>query len=339
MADNKENQSVEYYCAHLLLPQIDILKNTAKKASRRKIIEDVHDLRVSSRRIREYLDVFGSYLPKKKFKNWQKEVKKITKSFGSVRDLDVQYDLIQQIYRSIEDKKIRSGLRRLRLRIKQKREKKQEETRSNTKTILDNQTLGEMRGWCEASLHYSENGIQRTKMLYELGYKHIQECLDDVLFYEVFIFDPVRVEELHQMRIAAKHLRYSLEIFSDLYDGKTDFALSIAREIQQYLGEIHDADVWIEYLPRFMDMEYERIMNFYGYTSPFSRIRPGIEYLLENRKTEREKLYRDYIDSWRKWKMQETWLDLRKIIFLSEPPSLQPSPETSPTTNSEGETF
>jgi len=31
MAENKQNNSVEYYCAHLLLPQIDILRNTAKE--------------------------------------------------------------------------------------------------------------------------------------------------------------------------------------------------------------------------------------------------------------------------------------------------------------------
>jgi len=334
MAENKGNQNIEYYCAHLLLPQIEILRNTADKASHRKNIEDIHDLRVSSRRIREYLNVFGFSLPKKKYKNWQKEIRSITKSFGIIRDLDVQYDLIQKIYRLTEDKKIRSGLRRLRLRLKQKREKNQGKTQSITSTILENQTLAEMRSWCEDALNYPNNEIQKTKSLYELGYKHVQDCLDKVLFYEIFIFDPNRVEELHKMRIAAKHLRYSLEIFSDLYEGKTDFALAIAREIQQYLGEIHDADVWVEYLPQFMDTEYKQIKNFYGYTSPFSRIKPGIEYLLENRKTERENLYRKFIDSWKKWKMQETWLDLRKIIFLSEPPTAEPVSEPTPPTDS-----
>ena len=118
------------------------------------------------------------------------------------------------------------------------------------------------------------------------------------------------------MRIAAKHLRYTLEIFSELYSGKTDFALDIARKSQQILGEIHDADVWSIFLPKFLSREETRVNRFFGYNSPFKRLKPGIEFLLVNRKTERDRLYKQYLQEWKKWKLKETWLNLRKIIFL-----------------------
>ena len=317
MADKKEDKSVFHYCAKSLLPNIQTLKKTARNILKRSNIEDIHDLRVSSRRIRTVLEVFSEYLPNKKIKSWEKDIRTITKSFGSVRDLDVQIDLINEVYESAEDNKIRSGLRRIRMRLKQKRLQKQENTKKITGVILDSASIVEMNTWTEAALENSDGEMFFSSELYRLGYKQIQTRLDEFLLYEVFIFDPDRVEELHQMRISAKQLRYALEVFSDLYKQKMDFALDTVRQAQEYLGNIHDSDVWIDFLPVFMNKEMKRIKDFYGYASPYNRIKPGIEYLIKNRKRERSRLYKAFLKDWKAWKLKETWLNLRKVIFLA----------------------
>jgi len=315
---NKTNDSgATYYCAKSIKPYLSTLKESAQHIQKRKNIEDIHDIRVSSRRIRACLAIFTDYLPPKKAKIWQKEIKKITSAYGKVRDLDVQIDLITSILRSVQDSKIRPGIRRVKLRLQQKLEKRQKETTNLTQSILESPVLLEMEAWAEAALANFTLETYKSPELFKLGYKEIQSRLEEFLFFEVFIFDPSRVEELHQMRIAAKRLRYTLEIFSDLYDGKTDFAMDIARLTQQYLGEIHDADVWLMFLPKFMEQEQQRIIRFYGYGSPFSRIRVGIEYLIENRKCERDRLYTQFIKEWQNWKLKEIWLNLRKVIFLT----------------------
>jgi len=317
MADKKEDKSTIRYCARSLLPNVQTLIKTARSILKRSNIEDIHDLRVSSRRIRTVLDVFSEYLPNKKVKSWGKDIRAITKSFGRVRDLDVQIDLINEVYESTDDNKIRSGLRRIRLRLKQERQKKQADTNEIIKIILDSSSIIEMNAWAEATLEDNESESYFSSQLYQVGYKQIQTRLDKFLFYEVFIFDPNRVDELHQMRINAKQLRYSLEVFSDLYKHKTDFALDIARQAQEYLGNIHDGDVWIYFLPEFMNKEMKRVKNFYGYTGPYNRIKPGIEYLIKNRKRERNRLYKTFLKDWKEWKFKETWLNLRKVIFLT----------------------
>jgi hypothetical protein len=58
-----------------------------------------------------------------------------------------------------------------------------------------------------------------------------------------FIHDPARVTELHDMRIAAKRLRYTLEIFSVALAPEVEAALDQVKALQELLGEIHDADV------------------------------------------------------------------------------------------------
>lgn len=52
-------------------------------------IEFVHDMRVTSRRLRAAMDNFADCFPKVPFKKHYKKVKAITRTMGAVRDLDV----------------------------------------------------------------------------------------------------------------------------------------------------------------------------------------------------------------------------------------------------------
>ena len=52
-------------------------------------IEFVHEMRVTSRRLRAAMDNFADCFPEKPFKKHYKRVKAITRTMGSVRDLDV----------------------------------------------------------------------------------------------------------------------------------------------------------------------------------------------------------------------------------------------------------
>lgn len=339
----KSDPGVMSYCAAAMLPHIEILQATAKNINKRKNIEDIHDIRVASRRIRTCLTIFEDNFPTKKFKTWSKEIKSITNAYGVVRDLDVQIELMERIYAKVNDPKIRSGLRRIRLRLKQQRVKRQKETTNITQVVIGSPTLAELKDWCEKNMNAASTADQHIPSLFQLGYKNIQHNLDEFLFFEVFIFDPTRVKELHQMRISAKRLRYSLEVFSDLYKKKSDFALDIARQSQEFLGQIHDADVWISFLPEFMEREQNKIHSFYGYASPFSRLKPGIDYLIKNRQEERRKLYKKFLQEWQKWKMKETWLNLRKVIFLTSFEEKEPAPiqvdELPGDTNKEDNTY
>ena len=317
MRNKSEDPSILVYCAKSLKPNLLNLSKSAQRLLNRSNIEDVHDIRVASRRISAVLDSFSDFLPGKKAKSWKKEIGSITKSFGKVRDIDVQLDWIKEILTKTDDKKLHAGIRRIKLRLDQKRRERQDHTTETTASLMGSATIQEITQWVDTILASGDENIQFSPSLYQLGYKQIQNRLDEFLFYEVFIFDTQRVEELHAMRICAKKLRYALEVFSDLYLQETDFAQNITRQAQDYLGEIHDCDVWIDYLPKFMEKEFIRIKEFYGYTRPYSRIRPGIEYLILNRQEERQRLYRDFLKDWKEWKLKETWLNLRKVIFLT----------------------
>jgi hypothetical protein len=61
---------------------------------------------------------------------------------------------------------------------------------------------------------------------------------------------PDRRRELHHMRISAKRLRYCFEFFAACFGPGFGGRLRTFKQLQDYLGEIHDCDVWVDYLRR-----------------------------------------------------------------------------------------
>ncbi len=57
--------------------------------------------------------------------------------------------------------------------------------------------------------------------------------------------EPQRVQELHNLRIAAKRLRYTLEIFADVLPSESGALLEEITQVQEELGALHDTDVMI----------------------------------------------------------------------------------------------
>src|SRR3712207_1804747 len=65
---------------------------------------------------------------------------------------------------------------------------------------------------------------------------------------------PDRVEELHDARIAAKRLRYVLEITAPCFGPYAETATKKVKALQDLLGEIHDCDVM---LPRLEELRVQ----------------------------------------------------------------------------------
>jgi len=67
---------------------------------------------------------------------------------------------------------------------------------------------------------------------------------------EFYAWDPIvddndHTDELHQLRISAKRLRYTLELFRDVFGEAGKISIERVREIQTVLGAFHDQDVRI----------------------------------------------------------------------------------------------
>ncbi len=67
--------------------------------------------------------------------------------------------------------------------------------------------------------------------------------LDELYGWEQYVDNPYHIRELHNMRIAAKRLRYTLEIFAEELPESVAPLLKEVEQIQEELGSLHDSDV------------------------------------------------------------------------------------------------
>lgn len=72
--------------------------------------------------------------------------------------------------------------------------------------------------------------------------------LEEMYTYAPYIESPEYTQELHDLRIAAKRVRYTLEIFADFLPAiSQDFAEELAT-LQDELGTLHDSEVMLALL-------------------------------------------------------------------------------------------
>ena len=290
--------------------------------------DPIHDMRVASRRMRAALPLFEGCFPKKKFPEWLKQIKRITKALGAARDLDVQIERVGEFLEAHDSERFRPGLLRLQLRLRQRRARAQQKVTQALDALEESHTSVEIKKRLKPYLDKRDQVYLYPPALYQAGHDAIQEKLEDLLAYDEFVHQPDKIAELHAMRIAAKRLRYTMEIFAPLYPGELKETIQAARKAQDLLGEVHDADVWIGFIPQFIEDERKRTLDYFGSTRSFHRLTPGITCFLEDRQTERENKYHEFVDFWEKHQAPEdkaTWQKLQQTIQIPYYQGEQPS--------------
>lgn len=83
--------------------------------------------------------------------------------------------------------------------------------------------------------------------LRENAIRIVHTRLAELHSFSAAVRDPGAVDALHDMRIAAKRLRYVLEMTAPALGPGAEAAAKQAKKLQDVLGEIHDCD---EFVPR-----------------------------------------------------------------------------------------
>jgi len=85
----------------------------------------------------------------------------------------------------------------------------------------------------------------------------IEVRLHELLELSPAVAQPAEARAHHDLRIAAKRLRYSLETFGPLFAVDLGPLTREVRTIQDHLGQIHDYDMFVPWFERYRD--YRRI--------------------------------------------------------------------------------
>lgn len=198
-----------------------------------KDTENVHQLRVATRRASAALDVFADCLPSKVAKSAKNQLKSIRRAAGEARDWDVFLSRLNDLVaeQPVED---RTGFDMLigyalahRIPAQRKLEK-----------ACPHYPFGFERFMAEILSAIRSKGANKQTLV-EFGRPLLARLLGRLSKLDLREVEDCR--ELHQIRILGKRLRYALEIFVDCFgSGLPDKLYPAVAELQVILGSVND---------------------------------------------------------------------------------------------------
>lgn len=269
-------------------------------------LECIHRMRVASRRLRAAQTYFDNSLPRKIRSDWEKQTREMTRLLGQARDLDIQMQTLRRFQILREQQEFMPGIEPLLQQLLTQRHQAQQEVQCATSALEKCKTITRV-GSLLSSWVVEKNGFEPSTPMKLLADRAIRARLQRFLSYEPFIHDPERKLELHAMRIAAKRLRYTLEIFSPLDKNGFKSWMRLIKLMQEQLGAIHDCDVWLEFLPQFYINE------------DTARTGAGTTLFQQNRSNNRLRLYAEFIREWDASREKRIWECLEEHLDKTYP--------------------
>jgi len=314
-----------WYGLQRLPPLLDAFSKEIDGVKSSDDSEYIHRMRVASRRLRAALPLFRPCFPEKQYKRWMQEITNITRALGEARDTDVQITFLSKY-----DKK-RAGkpgsrsnqttdavpatalaTRYLASRLQKKRTTLQSKVISALLELEKSQVIEDMR---DTFSNYQSSGRRVQKKFLVHGISpvaalRIEKRLHAVLSYGQWVPNPDAVAEHHATRIAAKKLRYTMEVYGQVYRLGLKKILTRVKKIQEILGDLHDCDVWIDQVTLLLLQERALLRSSGTTKHPDAATISSLILFLQERKKERTFLHRKFMRYWETLGRLRTWEEL-----------------------------
>ncbi len=226
-------------------------------------IEELHDMRVATRRMRAAFEVFGAAYKSKTIQPHLKGLRATGRALGRVRDLDVFMEKAQKYLESLPEEQ-HGGLGPL----LQSWQRERETARSEMITYLDSAAYKSFKDSFYEFLATPGAGavpipqdVFTPHLVRETAPVLIYTCLASVRSFDS-VLESASIEQLHALRIEFKKLRYTAEFFREVLGEQAKAVIDDIKSIQDHLGDLNDAQVATEILREFLsqwDQEQARL--------------------------------------------------------------------------------
>ena len=228
--------------------------------------EALHQMRVGMRRLRTSVTSFGLAVDLPKPVN-DKNIGKIARRLGSLRDLDVLKESLENNYKpnlpSKEQESLQTAFKAL--------AKQREDVQSSVQKTLKDEAYKSLKDaldkWLEKPSYQPLASFTIQQVLPDLLLPEVSSFLlhpawlvgTEFVESEVIIqknWKPEKIEKqlttegeiIHSLRKEAKRLRYQMELFTDLYGESYEAYLTEVKNIQEILGTMQDSAVLTDWL-------------------------------------------------------------------------------------------
>jgi CHAD domain len=169
--------------------------------------------------------------------------------------------------------------------------------------------------------------LDATRPLGENAARMIQVRLDEMVAFAPRALAG-KMKAQHDMRIAAKRLRYVLEVTGFAFGKPADTARRRARDLQDILGEIHDCDVMLprvrQHQERLQQRDAAAVRGKAGRApdldprlaarAPHRTAYRGLDVLAVYLEARRQLLEQRFTDFWKRQEQTGTWVRLERTV-------------------------
>jgi CHAD domain-containing protein len=167
-------------------------------------------------------------------------LKQISDALGEVRDRDVAIEALKKLSEETEDEAVKAGIAQL----TEEKTGERNAARAELVVAITAENIEVLGDTFAAALKEALRGGERISFN-EAGARAVAANLGDMLDLGPAIYKPFKRKRLHKLRISAKRLRYSLELLALCRGEAKPLAKEISR-MQDFLGEMHDCDIWVD---------------------------------------------------------------------------------------------
>ncbi len=211
--------------------------------------EYVHEMRVAIRRSRAALRLFGHRFRRRTVVKLQRQLKRLARLLGPVRDSDVALENLRVFRLGLEEAD-RKAVKQLRQAL----EKHRVQAFQHLSDYLDGDKHAAFIVAFDAFCSTPGFAVAKSKSAPQERPPHqIRHTVPSIILagfervraYEVAFTGPTLppLEVFHALRIQAKYLRYSLEFMRALLGTPGDAIVAQLKELQDHLGLLNDAHV------------------------------------------------------------------------------------------------
>lgn len=229
----------------LLYERVDDFSRHRDKVLRTFDPEDIHDLRVASRRLREGLLLFAPCYVAENMVIFIKKLKQVTRLLGDMRNTDEAILFFSELADELGEP-CRSGLEQLALQFRKSRKRGLKRLKTGLREIMPKSQLNLFREVINSPTLFNtpDKSVDLLAPLTGFAGCSLDGRLSDVLKLLPDARQPGEIEAQHLLRIAVKHYRYRMEMLSFLIGPGYEELLTEVKGYQDVLGKMHDLDVF-----------------------------------------------------------------------------------------------
>lgn len=288
------------WVSKILLTRFDEMAEFRHAALGFAEIKGVHDMRVAARRLRSALRDIGPFLQKDPLKDIKQGLKSISDALGEVRDRDVAILALKKLSDESDSDLLRSGIDKL----AEEKVQKRNIARVDLTTVITADNIDGLRKKLKDSLKEAANDAERLSFNEAAG-RMVAANLEELLDLAPRLYKPFKRNGLHKLRIAAKRLRYSLELAALCYGPEAKKLAKETSRMQDFLGELHDCDIWIEDLGARLA------------TGPDENEREAAIWMLPAFVRKQNKEYLSALELWEDWQKNNFVERVKKVVSLA----------------------